>query len=213
VVVIKRILLIRHGQTDWNMEGRWQGTVDIPLNAEGQMQARVLADHLAEWPITAVYSSDLQRAYETACVLAERKGLTVQQDARLRELNLGAFQGLTHAEISARYPAEMVAMREDYMGFVVPDGESRRAMQGRAIEALNEIVAREPDGDIAIVTHGGTIRVILLKLLSDDPSVARMAIGNTSITLLETDGQTWRLLQETATPHLDHMRRTDVDGL
>jgi 2,3-bisphosphoglycerate-dependent phosphoglycerate mutase len=211
--VTKRILLIRHGQTDWNMEGRWQGTMDIPLNAEGQMQARVLADHLAERPITAVYSSDLQRAYQTALALAERKGLMVQKDARLRELNLGAFQGLTHAEISARYPAEMTAMREDYMGFIVPGGESRRAMQGRAIEALNEIVACEPDGEVAVVTHGGTIRVILLKLLGDDPQVGRLPIGNTSITLLETDGEHWHLLEETATPHLDHRRRTDVDGL
>jgi broad specificity phosphatase PhoE len=213
MMVTKRILLIRHGQTDWNMEGRWQGTIDQPLNAEGLEQARILADHLEHRPITAVYSSDLQRAYRTALPLAERKGLTVQTDTRLRELNLGAFQGLTHAEISARYPAEMAAMREDYMGFVVPGGESRYAMQVRAMEALDEIVAREPDGEIAVVTHGGTIRVILLKLLGNESQIARMAIGNTSITVLETDGRNWSLLESTAAPHLDHMRRTDVDGL
>jgi broad specificity phosphatase PhoE len=210
----KRLLLIRHGQTDWNMEGRWQGMVDIPLNPEGRDQALALADHLSEHPITAVYSSDLQRAYQTALALGERKGLTVQTDARLRELNLGVFQGLTHAEISERYPVEMAAMRDDYMDFVMPDGESRRAMQARAAAALDDILAREPDGaEIAVVTHGGTIRVILLRLLNDDPQVTRLPIGNTSITMLETDGQGWRLLAETATPHLDHKRRTDVDGL
>lgn len=211
--VTKRIVLIRHGQTDWNIEGRWQGTIDQPLNEEGLAQARILADHLDDRPITAVYSSDLQRAYQTALPLAERKGLTVHTDPRLRELNLGVFQGLTHTEISERYPAEMAAMRDDYMGFVVPGGESRGAMQSRAVAALNDIAAREPGDEIAVITHGGTIRVILLKLLGDDPQVTRVPIGNTSITVLEQNGQGWRVVEETAAPHLDHMRRTDVDGL
>ena len=186
---MKRILLIRHGQTDWNIEGRWQGHLDIPLNASGLEQAQALAAHLKDQPITAIYSSDLLRARQTAAPIAKALGLTVQADARLRELNLGSFQGMTNAEISSQYPEQAARMREDYLGFPFPKGESRRTMQQRALAAFREIAAKEPGQEIAIVSHGGTIRVLLMALFEQRDDVRRISLYNTSISTIEMDGR------------------------
>ncbi len=197
---MKRILLVRHGQTDWNLAGRWQGHIDIPLNTTGLEQARALAEHLHEQPISAVYASDLKRAQETGAVIAEAHGLALKTDARWRELHLGVFQGLTTSEINAKYPAESRRMREDYMGYVIPTGEARRAMQARAFAAYEQLLADEQGDEIVVVSHGGTIRVVLLKLFGDD--VLHRSIQNTSISTIETDGTTARLIDTGLTPHL-----------
>ncbi len=198
----KRVLLIRHGQTDWNAQGRWQGIMQVPLNEIGIQQAHALAEHLRERPITAVYTSDLIRANETARILGESLSLKPNEDPRLRELNLGDFQGLTYPEISAKFPKHVEQMNSDYMGFTPPNGESRLAMQQRAYEAFNDILAREPGPEIALVSHGGTIRVLLLKLVGDLETVRRTSVQNTSITIIETDGLNHRLLEVAAVSHL-----------
>jgi len=199
---MKRILLIRHGQTDWNLEQRWQGHLDVPLNEAGQAQVRRLADHLRERTITAVYSSDLTRAQMTAAQIAEVHGLTVKPDPRWRELNLGVFQGMTTSEINGKYPDEARQMRQDYLGYVIPTGEPRRAMQERAYAAYRDIIAREPGPEIAVITHGGTIRVLLLNLFDIDDAMRRMSVKNTSITTIEVNGDRARLIEAAATPHL-----------
>lgn len=199
---MKRILLIRHGQTDWNTEGRWQGHSDVPLNDAGRSQARSLAAHLREHPITAVYSSDLVRAHETAARIAEAHGLTVRDDPRWRELHLGVFQGLTTTEINSKYPEEMQRTRDDYLDYVIPTGESRRAMQARAYAAFREIVEREAGPEVVVVTHGGTIRILLLRLFRENADIVRRSVHNTSISTVETDGETYRLVSMAATPHL-----------
>lgn len=199
---MKRILFIRHGQTDWNLEMRWQGHLDVPLNEAGAAQARRLADHLCGRPITAVYSSDLGRAQATAAPIAEVLGLPVKLDLRWRELNLGIFQGLTTNEINSQYPDEARLMRQDYLDYVIPKGEARRAMQRRAYAAYLEIVAREPGPEIAVVTHGGTIRAIMLNLFDLDETMKRISVKNTSITTVEVDGKHARLVEAAVTPHL-----------
>jgi len=199
---MKRILLIRHGQTDWNLEERWQGSVDVPLNAEGIAQARAVAARLRKEKVTAVYCSDLTRAKMTADVIAAGHGLTAHLDPRWRELHLGVLQGLTYHEISARYPDELEKMRVDYMGYVMPQGESRLSMQKRSYESLMEIVEREPEHSLSvIVSHGGTIRVLLLRLFPAE-AVEKRSISNTSVTTIETDGHTWRLIKFADTSHL-----------
>lgn len=199
---MKRIMLIRHGQTDWNLEERWQGNTDVPLNAEGIGQARAVAARLKREKLTAVYSSDLMRAKVTADVIAEAHGLVATGDPRWRELNLGVFQGLTWHEIKARYPKEVERMQSSYMGYAAPKGESRQSMQDRAYESLLEIVAREPEGaSTAVVSHGGTIRVVLLRLFHEH-QIEKRSISNTSVTTIETDGQSWRLIRFADTSHL-----------
>lgn len=197
---MKRILLIRHGQTDWNAEGRWQGQLQVPLNDAGLEQARLLGAYLQDHPITAVFSSDLSRAHTTATRVAEPHALNVQADTRWRELHLGILQGLTTNEINTQHGDVALKMREDYLDYVVPQGESRRAMQTRAYEAYREIVASEPGPEIAIVSHGGTIRVVLMKLFGDD--IVQKSVRNTSISIIETDGEKHRLLETAITPHL-----------
>lgn len=197
---MKRILLIRHGQTDWNVEGRWQGQLQVPLNATGLEQAQALANHLLGREISAVYSSDLSRAHVTATRVAEAYQLTVKLDERWRELHLGILQGMLTNEINSQYPDVAVGMRENYLDYPIPQGETRRAMQTRAYEAYLEIIANEAGPEIAIVSHGGTIRALLLKLFGD--GVLQRSVRNTSISTIETDGETHTLLETAVTPHL-----------
>ena len=197
---MKRILLIRHGQTDWNAEGRWQGQLQVPLNDTGLAQAQLLADFLRDHAITAVYSSDLSRAHTTAACVAGAFQLRVKADVRWRELHLGVLQGLTTSEINTRHAEVMTGMRDDYLDYAIPEGETRRAMQDRAYAAFLEIAASEPGPEIAIVSHGGTIRVVLMKLFGD--SILQKSVRNTSISIIETDGEQHRLLETAITPHL-----------
>ncbi|NWF68932.1 MAG: histidine phosphatase family protein [Chloroflexi bacterium] len=202
-MLVERILLIRHAETAWNAEGRWQGHEPVSLNDTGRQQAQKLADYLSARPIGSVYSSDLPRARETAALLAQALALTVIEDHRLREWHLGVFQGLTRDEIQSRFPHEFQQTRENYFDFIVPRGESRRQTQVRAHAAFNDIFAAGLGPEVAIVTHGGTLRLLLYKLFeSDAPSLAKIDFANTSITTIERHADHWRIVGLAATPHL-----------
>jgi broad specificity phosphatase PhoE len=140
---VTTLLLVRHGETDWNADGRLQGQTDRPLTDFGRRQARELADELANEELAAVYSSDLSRARETAEIVAERLGLPVVLDPDLREKDWGSWEGLT-------------AVERDRVEFV---GESTEAHQARILRALRRIAERHPgDGSVLVVTHGGSMR-------------------------------------------------------
>lgn len=134
------LLLVRHGETEWNATHRWQGFTGPPLNELGRQQAQELADKLRSTAIDAVYSSDAVRALETAEVVVAARGLEVQQDARLREVNFGEWEGLTRHEINERYSG---AFREwDACKLASPTGgETDLEMAERVLEALYEIAA------------------------------------------------------------------------
>ena len=137
------LLLVRHGETDWNADARLQGQTDRPLSDFGRRQARQLADELAEEQFEAIYSSDLSRARETAEIVGERLGLAVVLDPDLREKDWGTWEGLT-------------AVERDRVEFV---GESTEAHQERILRALRRISERHPgDGRVLVVTHGGSMR-------------------------------------------------------
>ncbi|MBK8026472.1 MAG: histidine phosphatase family protein [Chloroflexi bacterium] len=208
----KRILLIRHGQTDWNVEGRWQGMTDVPLNATGISQAKVLAEHLKERPVRTIFSSDLQRAAITAQLIGERLNVVPRYDQRLREINLGVFQGLTYNEMSKQHPVKVREMGEDYMGFVFPEGESRRMLQDRAYEFWQSVIVHEPGPEIAIVTHGGWIRALLLKLFPDEGSGGH-GLSNTSVTLIDEEESGWKLAHIGSTAHLTEEGHINKDSL
>jgi broad specificity phosphatase PhoE len=140
---VTTLLLVRHGETDWNADGRLQGHTDRPLSDFGRRQARQLAEELAGDELEAIYSSDLARARETAEVVGERLGLPVELDPELREKDWGNWEGLT-------------AVERDRVEFV---GESTEAHQGRTLGALRRIAEHHPgDGPVLVVTHGGSIR-------------------------------------------------------
>lgn len=143
------LLLVRHGETDWNAEGRLQGQTDRPLSAYGREQARRLADQLAGEKLDAAYSSDLVRAVETAEIVGGRLGLAVVPDPDLREKNWGSWEGLT--------PAERAAVE-----FV---GESTEEHAARMLRALRRIAERHPGGRVLVVTHGGSMRRVQTEAL------------------------------------------------
>jgi 2,3-bisphosphoglycerate-dependent phosphoglycerate mutase len=163
---VTRILLARHGETDWNRESRWQGHADIPLNETGREQAHELGRALAETSLDAVYSSDLLRAYETAEIVARPRGFTVIRDAALREIDDREWTGLTWPEIEQAFPEG--ARRHQVGGTGWEHGETWAAMTERVIAALDRIAARHPDGCVLCVIHGGPIRVSLAHAMGLD---------------------------------------------
>jgi uncharacterized phosphatase len=169
-----RIILARHGETDWNLEYRYQGHSDTPLNEMGRSQARELAEQLAGEPIAAVYSSDLVRAHEPARILAGRLGLGVTAVPGLRERSFGSWEGLRHEEVVHRFPGS----RES------PDAESREEMLRRVLEALRAIAAAHAGETVLVVSHGGPIRAVL-RYHADPRSEERA--GNCSVFDLEVD--------------------------
>lgn len=211
---VERVYLIRHGETEWNNNGRWQGNLDTPLNDHGRQQARKLAKYLSTRPIADVYSSDLSRALETARTLADALGLTPQTDPRLRELHLGIFQGLTRDEIKEKYPQQLADNHNDYMDHVIPQGESRRQLQARMWAAWNDITASATGPEAVIVSHGGALKVLLFKLFeADAPALSNLHIGNTTITTISQHSSGWRITGLAAAPHLMDDAKVTTDEI
>lgn len=155
------LYLIRHGQTDWNVEGRYQGQSDVPLNPLGLEQARKMAEALKDAGITAIYSSDLGRAHQTALALGECTGAPVVVDPRLREVNQGEWEGRLVTEIQELYREVWARRRANPLDVPPPGGETVAQVRERVLDAVNEILKRHPDDRVAIVSHGLALAVIL----------------------------------------------------
>jgi probable phosphoglycerate mutase len=155
------IILIRHGETAWNAERRLQGHLDIPLNAEGERQAKLLAEALAPESIDLVAASDLQRARQTAQAVATTRNLPVHSEAGLRERCYGGFEGLLYSEIEQRFPVEFAAWQgRDVDGILPPGkncGETFRAFYTRVTDAILALAHAHPGRTIAMVAHGGVL--------------------------------------------------------
>jgi probable phosphoglycerate mutase len=151
-----RLLLARHGETDWNSERRWQGHADRPLNDTGREQAAELADSLSATPVAAIYSSDLARARETAEIVGARLGLPVVLDPGLREVDVGEWSGMRHDDIAERFPEGFARWQNGWHGW--DGGESYEEMRERAVATLLRIATDHEDETILVVAHGGTIR-------------------------------------------------------
>jgi len=181
-----QILLIRHGETDDNKRRRFQGHGGSRLNLAGKEQAARLAERLRPMEIAAVHASDLERAYETAFAIAEPHGLSVATDARLREVDVGQWQGKNGEEISALFPDEWAAWRD---GRDVPrgGGETYEAVRSRVVEKLIEIASLHVGHRVAVVSHGGAIKSVVAWLISGstDSMRALTPVENTAITLLD----------------------------
>jgi probable phosphoglycerate mutase len=140
---VTTLLFVRHGETDWNAQRRWQGHADVPLNDRGREQARALAESLADERIDVIYTSDLSRARDTAEAVAARLGVDVVLDADLREIDVGPIEGLTADEAAA------------YEGW---QGEPTESHAERVLAAVGRIAERHPEGRVLVVTHGGSMR-------------------------------------------------------
>jgi broad specificity phosphatase PhoE len=158
---VAKLWLVRHGQTDWNIEGRWQGQANPPLNATGCEQAQALVNELADVKFEAIYSSDLQRAYETAFAVAKDKDLPVQVDSRLREINLGEWEGMLGIEIAQKYPVLWSERENNPLDSHPPGGESVMELAQRIIPAISDILEKHLRGSVLIVSHGLALAVFL----------------------------------------------------
>ena len=150
---------MRHGETDWNRDNRFQGHVDTPLNEDGRRQARELAAALEAERFAAVYSSPLRRAHETATILVEAHGLPVRPTDALKEVDVGSWSGLTRTEIELRHPEGYRRWLAREHGW--DDGETYEDLHARVVAGLVEIGAEHPGETVLAVTHGGPIRTAL----------------------------------------------------
>lgn len=155
-----RIIAIRHGETAWNVNARIQGQLDVGLNETGRWQAHRVALALAGEPITALYSSDLLRAWDTALSIADATGLAVQTVEGLRERGFGIFEGKTFQEIEAQWPEQALRWRKRDPAFEPEGGESLVAMRERIIQTTHALAARHPGQQIVMVAHGGVMDVL-----------------------------------------------------
>jgi broad specificity phosphatase PhoE len=155
--------LVRHGQTDWNLTGRWQGQSPNapPLNETGRAQVLALHSQLKSIHISAIYSSDLLRSRETAEILAKQVGLKVTLEPRFREMNLGVWEGMRSDEIKVCYPLELAERARDPLNTCAPKGESPRQVAKRVTAAADEIGRIHCGESILIVGHGISLAVLI----------------------------------------------------
>ena len=205
------VMVVRHGETEWNTEGRRQGHLDSTLTAKGRAQAEALAQRFTPESCNAIYSSDLGRAYETAKVIAEKTGHDVVSDARLRERNLGIFQGLDGDEIRARYPTEYEEHRNGGADHAVPEGESFRQQTERNMRCLEELAKRHAGEIIMVVTHGGVLSALFrhtLDISLDAPR--RFSFKNASVNTFKFQDGIWGLETWGDITHLQRVGALDL---
>jgi broad specificity phosphatase PhoE len=190
------VYLVRHGETTWNAEHRFQGHLDVELSRKGLAQAEAVANWLATQPVhfAALFSSDLKRAVQTAQIIGKRVGLIPQLYRGLRELHGGEWQGLLRAEIEARFPGKLDLWDEQLDSFTVPGGESLPAVQRRIYATYEKIVADHTGEAIIIVSHGAALTTLLAALhdwdLVETWQTRQARMGNTGVTVVAHDQHT-----------------------
>lgn len=163
-----KLLLTRHGQTDWNIAGRYQGQSDIPLNQTGWSQAEGLAKRLSTEKIHAIYSSDLSRAKDTAQAIAKFHQLEIQTDSHWRELSFGDWEGMNYKEMSAHSPNVFSKWMIDPQHTSTPNGETLYELSKRVTSAFDEIKNKHKDQTVLVVSHSGALQALLAILLGVD---------------------------------------------
>ncbi|PQL24824.1 alpha-ribazole phosphatase [Veillonella tobetsuensis] len=209
---MKTLYIVRHGETEWNKIGRYQGITNVPLNENGIAQAKACGNALKDVHFDRILSSDLSRALVTAETIRGNRQLEIKTDERLREINFGDWEKLLFTEIEERWPGliDQMYRRPDIVK--VPNGESFQEVQDRAWSAVSDFLNENNEDETILITcHGGTIRTILCKLL--DISISHcwnFSQGNTAINRVfyngmgESDHNILNLLNDTA--HVDNLR-------
>jgi len=202
------VLLCRHGETDWNLDRKFQGTVDIPLNGLGRKQALMLSSALECKSVAAVWTSPLQRARETGEMISSRIGTPLQVDDRLRERDLGVMQGRNPTELREQFPSVIDAWVAQVPLPPEAHAESDHAVVARIEEALFDMAAAYPGKTVALVLHGASIRCLLKRAVGKtriktpkNVSLTTMAVG---------PGQRWKLLQVADSSHTPRMTKEEL---
>lgn len=203
-MAVNRVVLMRPGETEWNKLGRWQGLVQVPLNEHGRAQAARLARFIRNIGLDVLYSSDLRRARDTAAIISEELGFEPRYEQRLRERNMGQWQGLTLREIVDWYPDEYERLLHDPHNYQIPGGESRRQVANRVRACFEDIVGRGGDV-VGVISHTTTIKTLLAHLVPDSKPYD-MSFSNMSVTTVRHDGgDTWEITQLDDVTHLEGM--------
>jgi probable phosphoglycerate mutase len=189
-----RLIIIRYGETEWNLEGRIQGHLDSPLTETGRAQAGAIAGRLCEVDVNALYSSDLGRAYATAQIVSDKTGLETITDIRLRELNLGKFEGLTEEEVRKRFPEEYRYLKDSDPDYIYPDGESKSQFSLRVISCLEELMGKHLGDQIVVITHGGALsRLIRYTLGMPVVGSNEYKVCNAALNVFSYQNKRWQL--------------------
>lgn len=201
-----KLIIVRHGETEWNVQNKATGQLDSPLTPKGIRQAYAIADRLRRLSFTSFYSSELGRAVQTANIIAEVCGKKVMIDPQLREWNMGIFQGLTVSEMHQKFPQE----RQDYerigYEYVIPEGESLRQCRDRAFRVMNAIAQRHPDETVVVITHGCVLMGFFEMVLGLPPGNSwRFHLYNANICTFEYINGCWSLIVWNDVSHLEQM--------
>ena len=197
------LLLVRHGETVWNAEGRVQGQQNSPLSERGREQGRLVAERLSKMKVNAIYSSDLARARRTAEVIAAPHGLTVKPARALRERSFGVLEGKTLEEAGRSQGIWFLAWQADRLHHAPPDGENQPDMCHRVMEALRAIAGAHPGQTVVVVTHGGPIKSAVYDILRIPLSLWGLTwVGNGSITTITGTPDVFRVACLNDTCHL-----------
>ena len=207
-----RLIVVRHGETAWNVDTRIQGHLDIPLNTTGLWQARQLGDALAVEAISAIYTSDLLRARKTAQAVADATGAALVDEPGLRERAFGSFQGRTFAEVETEHPEQARRWRQRDPDYAPDGGESLRVLRERVVDTIPRLAARHPGELVLLVTHGGVLDVLYRAATRQDIQAPRTwQLGNAAINrLLWTHGHGLSLVGWADTQHLEHATRDET---
>ena len=204
-----KFYLLRHGETEWNKLGKFQGLTDVSLNERGFAQARDSARAALGWGPSALYASSLTRTVQVAEEIRKVTGIPVAADPGLRELSLGDLEGVTGAEMRAGWPEVYQAWRNNPADVAMPNGESLAQLQERAWQVILEIERAHADDEyVVVVSHNFTIRTIICAIL-DIPlyNFHRMSLGLGSLCTFESDGNGRRLITYNCNSHLSPENR------
>ena len=201
-----RIILLRHGETTWNIEGRYQGQEDTPLSPRGLEQGKKAALALKNIPIDRAISSPLSRSFETCRMAADDHHLTVMKDGRLIEISHGLWEGIHADEIEARYPKEFRLWHTHPEQVQMPEGENLEDVRKRAREAFDEYAAKYDGETVLVAAHDAVNKAIICDLLGLDMShFWQIKQDNACINVLECDKGIWRLVTLNSTAHLGYL--------
>jgi len=199
-----RVVVVRHGQTHWNVEARIQGHGDSGLTEEGIAQAEAIAARLAGEPCDVLISSDLGRAHETARRIAARNGKPIILDSRFRERGFGVGEGMTYEELDRAYPGAFLRTGEIDPDLSTPGGESRREFHSRVSQAFEDVASTHAGRNVIVVAHGGVLSSLYRHVHAVGfDAMKPIHIANASYNLLHHDGRAWTIETWSDTAHLD----------
>jgi broad specificity phosphatase PhoE len=201
-----RLLLVRHGETEWNVARRFQGQLDSPLTERGRWQVGRLVERLRPLPLAAVYASDLERTLATARPLAESHGLPTRPARAFREGAFGEYEGFTFAELVDRHGDAVRRWAADPIDLAPPGGETLRQLQDRVAALVRELVERHAGETVLLVGHGGSVRAAVMEILRLDLVRFRsLRMDNASLTVIQSDNDFDALMLFNDISHLETM--------